>query len=178
MKHLKTFERFNNTMIGSIFNSDYDKYINSLFKRIKDTFDINNLSLIDDGLGTLKYRIEETSSFNGFIDLEVRDDTFFAIPGYTLMIDNEKIDCSYLVSRKVYKFLKSEFDKIDKLKKINNLKSKIDEGMNHLKTFDDGDKWTFERFKIKDIYSLEVGKKYKITYPNYDDFDEGLARRG
>ena len=32
----------------------------------------------------------------------------------------------------------------------------------------------FEEFSIKDTNSLIVGKKYKITWPNYDDYDEGL----
>lgn len=36
---------------------------------------------------------------------------------------------------------------------------------------DDGIK---EGLKIKDTNSLIVGKKYKITWPNYDDYEEGL----
>ena len=37
--------------------------------------------------------------------------------------------------------------------------------------FSDGIK---ESVNIKDPNSLVVGRKYKITWPNYDDYDEGL----
>jgi len=38
--------------------------------------------------------------------------------------------------------------------------------MKHLKKFNES---------IKDIYSLISGNKYKITFPCYDDYEEGLT---
>ena len=55
-------------------------------------------------MGTIQYIMD-----NGDI-LSVRDDTFFAIPGYTIKINDDEIDSSFLLSRKIYNFFKKKRD--------------------------------------------------------------------
>lgn len=100
MKKIKTFENFKNTMIGNIFTSDFDKSINDIFQEIKNDFDFNNISggPLEKYDGFIEYNLNGTK-------IQVRDDTFFAIPGYTIMINDEDIKCSYLEARKMYNFL-------------------------------------------------------------------------
>lgn len=109
-KLINDFNTFNiktineDSMLGKIFTSDYDNILNKLFLDIKNNFNINKLIDIEDGMGTIEYTID-----NGDI-LSVRDDTFFAIPGYTIKINNDEIDCSFLLGRKIYNFLKKKRD--------------------------------------------------------------------
>ena len=112
-KLIDDFNTFNNkklnegikdTMVGKIFTSDYDEGLNKLFLDIKNNFNDDNLIDIEDGMGTIEYTMD-----NGDV-LSVRDDTFFSIPGYTIKINDDELDSSFLISRKIYKFLKEKRD--------------------------------------------------------------------
>lgn len=112
-KIIDDFNTFNNkklnegikdTMVGKIFTSDYDEGLNKLFLDIKNNFNDDNLIDIEDGMGTIQYKMD-----NGDF-LSVRDDTFFAIPGYTIKINDDELDSSFLISRKIYNFLKKKRD--------------------------------------------------------------------
>lgn len=122
MKHLKYFNEgisddasFIGNEIKSIFKTDYDKLVKNLFNRIKETFNIDNLSYgdTDSGYGLI-YNLEETDSEYGFIKLSVVDTEFFAIPGYDLCIDGEEIKCSFLLKRSIYRFLNNKWKSKDK----------------------------------------------------------------
>ena len=97
-------EGIKDTMVGKIFTSDYDGGLNKLFLDIKNNFNSDNLIDVGDGMGTIQYIMD-----NGDI-LSVRDDTFFAIPGYTIKINDDEIDSSFLLSRKIYNFFKKKRD--------------------------------------------------------------------
>lgn len=112
-KLIDDFNTFNNkklnegikdTMVGKIFTSDYDEGLNKLFLDIKNNFNDDNLIDIEDGMGTIEYTMD-----NGDV-LSVRDDTFFSIPGYTIKINDDELDSSFLISRKIYNFLKKKRD--------------------------------------------------------------------
>lgn len=127
MKYLKEFENywttdsnrnFNESMISSIFTSDYDESIKKLFKEIKDNFDIKKLSY-DKGDGSFIYY------FDG-LKIKSRDDMFFAIPGYTLEIDGENIKCSYLIARKICNFFKKKW-KLKNKENVDKFNLKISE---------------------------------------------------
>lgn len=100
----KLNEGIKDTMIGKIFTSDYDENLNKLLSDIKNNFNDDNLIDIEDGMGTIKYTMD-----NGDV-LSVRDDTFFSIPGYTIKINDDELDASFLISRKFYNFLKQKRD--------------------------------------------------------------------
>ena len=100
----KLNEGIKDTMVGKIFTSDYDEGLNKLFLDIKNNFNDDNLIDIEDGMGTIEYTMD-----NGDV-LSVRDDTFFSIPGYTIKINDDELDSSFLISRKIYKFLKEKRD--------------------------------------------------------------------
>ena len=97
-------EGIKDTMVGKIFTSDYDGGLNKLFLDIKNNFNSDNLIDVGDEMGTIQYIMD-----NGDI-LSVRDDTFFAIPGYTIKINDDEIDSSFLLSRKIYNFFKKKRD--------------------------------------------------------------------
>ena len=112
-KHIDNFKNFEksklnegikDTMIGQIFTSNYDNIIDKIFDELKSDFNFENLIDSNDGLGSIKYQLK-----NGDI-LTVRDDTFFAIPGYTVEINDDDVECSYLSARKLYKYLKNKRD--------------------------------------------------------------------
>ena len=114
MKRLKTFENFKNTMVEQIFTSDYDKEIGNIFKQIQDTYSSNNIKASNDGLGTIEYNIGGTK-------IEVRDDAFFAIPGYTLKINGKDIDCSFILNKKIYNYLHRKLKEKEKSKILNDI---------------------------------------------------------
>ena len=97
-------EGIKDTMVGKIFTSDYDGGLNKLFLDIKNNFNSDNLIDVGDEMGTIQYIMD-----NGDI-LSVRDDTFFAIPGYTIKINDDEIDSSFLLSRNIYNFFKKKRD--------------------------------------------------------------------
>lgn len=108
MNNLKTFEGFN------IFNSKHDKYLEEILDTIKDTFDSNNLSYDEDvsaksGITTkgYEYRMEETDSPLGYINIIVRYTGPSLVSSFILIVNNEDIDCSYMMARKFYNFFKS-----------------------------------------------------------------------
>ena len=100
----KINEGIKDTMVGQIFTSNYEDIVNKIFRELKNEFDIENLTDNNDGLGSIEYQLK-----NGDV-LTVRDDTFFAIPGYTVKINDDDIECSYLSARKLYKYLKNKRD--------------------------------------------------------------------
>jgi len=106
MKKLKTFEAFKDTMVGQIFTSDYEDSISKIFEEIKNTYSTNNLSY-DYGSGYIVYDLDGSK-------IEVRDDTFFAIPGYTIKVNGKEIECSYLLNRKIYKYLNNKWKEKEK----------------------------------------------------------------
>ena len=112
----KLNEGIKDTMVGKIFTSDYDEGLNKIFLDIKNNFNNDNLIDIEDGIGTIEYTMD-----NGDV-LSVRDDTFFSIPGYTIKINDDELDSSFLISRKIYNFLKKKRDikyKEEELYKVN-----------------------------------------------------------
>lgn len=81
---------------------------------------------------------------------------------------NEKILIISNSSNKISVKINLKDNEYDYFIKI--VKSRLDEKINNLKYLK-----MFEEFSsIKDVNSLIVGKKYKITSPIYDDYDEGL----
>lgn len=112
-KYIDTFKNFEksklnegikDTMVGKIFTSNYEDIVDKIFNELKNQFDFENLIDSNDGMGSIEYRLK-----NGDF-LTVRDDTFFAIPGYTVKINDDEIECSYLSGRKLYKYLKNKRD--------------------------------------------------------------------
>jgi hypothetical protein len=113
MKHIynyTNFEKFKlnegikDTMVGQIFTSNYEDIVDKIFNELKNEFDFENLIDSNDGMGSIEYRLN-----NGDV-LTVRDDTFFGIPGHTVKINDDEIECSYLSGRKLYKYLKNKRD--------------------------------------------------------------------
>jgi len=111
---IKNWKQFNEQMksefpktIGDSFKqiitSPYDEEIKKLFNDLKNEFNINNLIYPNNGIDDLKYEMN-----NGDIIL-IRDDMFFAIPGYNININGEDIEASYYLIRKIYRFLKNKF---------------------------------------------------------------------
>ena len=137
----KLNEGIKDTMVGQIFTSNYEDIVNKIFNELKNEFDFENLIDSNDGMGSIEYRLK-----NGDV-LTVRDDTFFAIPGYTVKINDDEIECSYLSGRKLYKYLKNkrdekyrksdldkiEQDRINKDKERLSLKKKKEDKLNRLK---------------------------------------------
>lgn len=113
MKHLKRFNE-------GIFTSDYDKLVKNLFDRIKEIFDESNLSY-DADHDAFFYNLEETDSESGFIELAIAE-TGWLTPEYVLCIDDDEIKCSFLLKRKIYRFLKSNW----KQKNLLRLQKKYD----------------------------------------------------
>lgn len=109
----KLNEGIKDTMVGKIFTSDYDEGLNKLFLDIKANFNDDNLIDIEDGMGTIQYKMD-----NGDV-LSVRDDAFFSIPGYTIKINDDELNSSFLLSRKIYNFLKKKRDIKYKEKDLN-----------------------------------------------------------
>jgi len=97
-------------MVGKIFTSDGDETVNKILNEIKYSFDPESMMNIWDGVGSIYYRLKNGET------LLVRDDMFFAIPGYTVEVDGKKIDCSFLSARKLYNHLNDYVQKINKLK--------------------------------------------------------------
>ncbi len=149
MRHLKTFENYNNveiTQSGGIFCDNPDCGWGDETIKVEDYKDWVNKPCPDCGESVLTQ--DDFDKTNKFMDAI---NVINSIPPDEL--------------EKMTKNMSTD-DIIDAYLKLKEF------GFKH--NDDDGDKWTFENLKIKDVYSLEVGKKYKIIYPNYDDFDEGL----
>jgi len=104
LKEYKEFEGIENTMIGQIFTSKYDNILKKIFDEMVNDYNQSNLSDAKDGLGSIKYKLK-----NGDI-ITATDDSFFAIPGYTIKINDENIECSFLIAQKIYNFLKPKRD--------------------------------------------------------------------
>lgn len=104
LKEYKEFEGIENTMISQIFTSKYDNILKKIFDEMVNDYRQSNLSDAKDGLGSIKYKLK-----NGDI-ITATDDSFFAIPGYTIKINDENIECSFLIARKIYNFLKPKRD--------------------------------------------------------------------
>jgi len=123
MKHIYNFRKFKlnegikDTMVGQIFTSNYEDIVDKIFNELKNEFDFGNLIDSNDGMGSIEYRLKNDDV------LTVRDDTFFAIPGYTVKINDDEIECSYSSGRKLYKYLKNKRDEkykksdLDKIEK-------------------------------------------------------------
>jgi hypothetical protein len=120
----KLNEGIKDTMVGQIFTSNYEYIVDKIFNELKNQFDFENLIDSNDGMGSIEYRLK-----NGDV-LTVRDDTFFAIPGYTVKVNDDEIECSYLSGRKLYKYLKNKRDEkykksdLDKVEKDRTNKEK------------------------------------------------------
>ena len=122
MKRLQTFENFKNTLVGSIFSSDFDKSIDRIFQKIKETFDPTNLSGKPDKSGAVIYNLNgtiiEAANIPGPAGPAFN-------PGYEIKIDGEKINCSFLLGYKICKFLLRKW-KIKETERINSdLQKKI-----------------------------------------------------
>jgi len=108
MEKLKKFESFKDTMVGGIFTSDFDEEIKSIFNEIKDNYDSKNLfgsPFKDEGF--IGYKLDDRT-------VEVRDDMFFGIPGYKIKINEINVDCSYLLNKKIYKYLNNKWKENEK----------------------------------------------------------------
>jgi hypothetical protein len=121
MKHLIRFHQLDQEgpvdmnegikdMVGKIFTFDQDETVNKILNEIKYSFDPESVLDIYDGMGSIYYRIKSGET------LLVRDDMFFAIPGYTVEVDGKKIECSFLSARKLYNHIKDYVQKIKRLK--------------------------------------------------------------
>ncbi len=141
----KLNEGIKDTMVGQIFTSHYEDIVDKIFSELKNEFDFENLIDSNDDMGSIEYKLK-----NGDI-LTVRDDTFFAIPGYTVKINDDEIECSYLSGRKLYKYLKNKRDEkykksdLDKVEKYRNNKEK--ERLSLIKQKEDKLKRLKDRYK-------------------------------
>lgn len=152
-KHVVEFNQFNE----GIFISECDGIVRGIFDRIKDRFDIENLTICSDGYGSLLYELEETDSESGFIKMKVSDTEFMGIPGYILKIDDREIDCSFFLKRKVYSYLSKKWSEKEKMKKradkdeFKNKYGHLTEGL-FTSDYDEPIKKIFQR--IKDTFDI------------------------
>ena len=92
MSDIKKFDEFVNE---GLFSSKNDKEVKDIFKVIKDTFDIEKLSLAGDS-----YIYDE------IIAVKIID---MMIPSYELFIDDSKIKCSFLLKREIFNFFDEKY---------------------------------------------------------------------
>jgi len=83
-----------------IFKTKDDKYIQTLFDDIKNTFDSSNISI--------NYHTITYNHNSNIIEVEYGEPDFEVVGSYDLKINNENINCSYLLKRKIYNFLKNK----------------------------------------------------------------------
>lgn len=119
MKHLKEYNQFNEGIFGLFGKPNvFDKPIKSLFNRVKDIFNIDNLKFSSDDKNIFNYKLEETDSQTGFIYIRCRERTRSESDDYYLYVDNEEIDCSYTLKKKFYKFFEmKEKERVEILKR-------------------------------------------------------------
>lgn len=124
---IKSWSQFNEAIWPlSLFTSDFDKQINILFDKIKNRFDIEQLSYTNSmTCEKFEYNIEETDSDSGYIKIEVSYDYDYDYDEFTLHVDDEVIKCSNFLIKKIFKFFETKKNEKIKLGKINFLKNKI-----------------------------------------------------
>jgi len=121
MKYIKTYE--------GLFYNDTDKKIENFFNEIKETFNNNNLEIIESngsGIETLKYKIDDI-----LLKIE-RSDYLYVDIDYVLFLNDKEIKCKNSLKRKIWKFLKK---KADIYQKENSIINKLDKKSRKIRNF-------------------------------------------
>lgn len=167
MNHLKEYNSYNEGFFRK--DSENDLIVKGIFNRIKETFDISNLNMM---VFAYEYQLEETDSESGFIKLSIFDNSmgfspFPFNPGeYILAIDDERIDCSYFLKRKIYKYLKDRWEERDDLRQQSNTKNFINK-YSHLKEYN--------QFSIQEAWFDSTSKIPLFT--KYDKYVKKIFTR-
>jgi hypothetical protein len=117
MNHLTTYNQFQNE---ALFFSPYNEIVKKIYQRIKDTFDYENL--IQHFSWNYEYTLEETASFSGNIKIKLINRSIPFNLDYRIEIDDEIVNCSQFLARRIFKFLDSKWKDKEK-----NLKKEADE---------------------------------------------------
>lgn len=133
MKHIENYKSFNE----GIFSNKYDIIVKNIFEKIKAIFDIKDLSkTIDTPFVTFEYKLEETDSDLGYIDISIERFISNISIEFELKIDGSIIKCSYLLRYKIYRFFSIKFNEFYKNEKEKSDKIDFSNFENKYKSFD------------------------------------------
>ena len=112
-------------------STEHDESVQIILDRIKETFDIYNLTYVKtksfayDSIHRFTYKLIETNTDNGYVKIFMETKFGFEFSSTNLYIDDILIECRNPLKMELWRYLCDEYDKGEedkKKEKSNNLK--------------------------------------------------------